>query len=206
MKEITIIEEMNLYVHRINLASSTSGRYSNGQKALKLYNEYAEIRDLWEYHPGRNWCDRFVLKDTPAQTEKDEEYSFMNSEEDFSGLYWVGCIGYDPIEKRPIYTGKIGRASDISKRMKNYCTHNPMFWHNNCSLPIRGDKAIQYAEHNAHLFLEYLSLRKSPNTAEWYEFSEDVYFKLCSILQDVRMFNKFANGDTSILSFFKAGC
>ncbi len=203
MEEINIFEEMTIYLYRMNRASSTSGRYINGQKALKLYNKYPEIRERWDYRPNENWCYRFVAKNLPSITEKDEEYSFMNSEESFSGLYWVGCIGYDPIEKRPIYTGKIGRASNIAKRMKNYCTHNPMFWHNNCSLPVKGDKAIQNAESNAHIFLDYLSIRKSPNTAEWYEFSEDTYFKLCAILQDVGMFHKFANGDTSVLNYFK---
>ena len=187
-----ILEEMEYRVNKIQNASSSGMARYHANKAEELYNRYTIIKKNYNYNPlAHYWKDVFTLKEIteiPCEDEH-EKRQYMQSEEHFQGLYWVGCVGFDPIKKLPIPNGKIGLASDVSKRMKNYCTHNPMVWHNDCSLKVEGDYAtLCEMERTAHKFLEKVATRLCPNTAEWYEFSETIYLALCECLQNENFF------------------
>ena len=111
-------------------------------------------------------------------------------QEHFAGLYIVGDIKYDPHYGK-LFLMKCGGSNDIEKRMKQYATHNPMFFHDNTSLPCND---WQLKEKTVQHFLERVSIGVPPVSDEWYILPEATYFKLCELFQDKMFFASVASG------------
>ena len=193
-----MIHELEYRIDCIRKANTTASRRYHAELAIELMEKYPELNEYYEYCPERaRWENRFVKREIAhisiPNFEADTEYNFMNSDEHFSGLYWNGCVGYNPIVENPIFNGKVGRATDIAKRMNQYCTHNPMFWHNGCSLRIDDPQRLRFAEASAHEFLSKVAIRLCPNTAEWYEFDRRTYMALCAAFQNPQFFAAVAD-------------
>lgn len=125
-----------------------------------------------------------------GQERSYETHSFMRGDnEHFAGVYFVGDSSYNPLTRNPEFHVKVGEADDVAKRMKNYCTHNPSVWHNGCALDMsKNPRMISFAENNAHKFIESLAMRRSPNTGEWYNVTEEIYMALCEAFQSKHFF------------------
>lgn len=111
-------------------------------------------------------------------------------QEHFAGLYIVGDIKYDPTYGK-IFLMKCGGSSDVEKRMKQYATHNPMFFHDGTSLPCY-DWSIK--EKTVQKFLAQVSIGVPPVSDEWYILPEETYFRLCELFKDKIFFNSVASG------------
>ena len=92
---------------------------------------------------------------------------------DDGGLYFVGETHFNPATDQKYYCVKIGSASNISNRMKQYNTHNPMLWR------------IDYAIHKEGLeklyqsFLSRIALAKCNHNEEWFFVDRDTYLEMC---------------------------
>lgn len=104
------------------------------------------------------------------------------------GCYFVGMVGMNPITQENYYLVKVGFATDISRRIKQYANTNPMLYHNNCVLCIDGMDEAGYrdGEHNCHLYLARHAIGRAQNSNEWFYVNKETYLELCE---------RFANED-----------
>lgn len=111
--------------------------------------------------------------------------------EEYEGVYFVGDIKYDPTYGK-LHLVKGGGSTNISKRMKTYTTHNPMFFHNYTSIPCSNYRVHEKAVQN---FLERVAIGVPPTSAEWYIVEEETYYKLCELFKNKIIFTSIANGE-----------
>ena len=96
-----------------------------------------------------------ITKEGPVNQKRKAESTYAGVEEHFSGLYFVGMVGINPITKQILYMVKIGQAQDIGDRMRQYLSMNPLIYHNNCSLPVRDFDDKNKWEKNCHKYMEH---------------------------------------------------
>ena len=108
------------------------------------------------------------------------------------GLYFVSMIGMSP-EGQAYYLVKVGRSSNIKKRIAGYASMNPMIFHNNMYI-TEYDRSNVDAEHNCHQYLAERAIAIADKTEEWFYVTEETYFDLCGIFADKEMFKAIAEG------------
>ena len=109
---------------------------------------------------------------------------------DFPGLYFIGDIKYDPLYGKMFYV-KIGSSSNVGKRLKQYRTYNPAFYHDCCSLRIaRYKKAETYCHNYLYSRCKFMPVY----TAEWFIVDEETYWDLCRIFSNDETFRAIAEG------------
>ena len=116
------------------------------------------------------------------------------TEKGLRGLYFIAMMAHNP-EGENFYLVKIGQAEDIGTRMQQYASHNPMIYHNNCSLYINHGSMNEY-ERNCHMFLKTMAYARAQNALEWYYVTEENYFTLCHLFESPITFASIANGNT----------
>lgn len=112
------------------------------------------------------------------------------AEENFAGLYIVGDIKYDP-QYGKIFLIKCGGSNNVGGRMKEYTTHNPMFFHDYTSLPCQEWRIKEKIVQN---FLGRVAIGRPPFSREWFIVPEETYFKLCDLFKDKMFFSSIASG------------
>ena len=204
--DMTFVEEMeNHYVKLITL-SSYSARRNHLDACITIYESHPEVQKYFVYRPYmRNLDCRF----TRRSLRKDDlncAFSDINNRSELSvyhidclnisnyeyvsGLYFLGDIKYDPVYGK-IYLVKIGCSSNLSKRLSQYLTYNPMFF---CKASILETNAYEYAEENAHKFLTRVSIGRPEYSKEWFIVDEETYFELCDKFCDKAFFRAVASG------------
>ena len=108
------------------------------------------------------------------------------------GLYFVSMIGMNP-EGQAYYLVKVGRSSNIKKRISIYASTNPMIFHNNMYITDY-DKSNVDAEHNCHQYLAERAYAIADRTEEWFYVTEEMYFELCGTFMDKDQFRAIAEG------------
>ena len=90
-------------------------------------------------------------------------------------MYLVGNTNFNPFTKEEFYWIKVGKTTDLNKRMRSYATHNPMLW--------KADYKIVSHEHlNSHEQLCHCILKtygEQENYSEWYQVSRETYLNIC---------------------------
>lgn len=109
----------------------------------------------------------------------------------FEGVYFIGDIKYDPLYGKMFYV-KIGSSQDVGKRLKQYRTYNPAFYHDCCSLACEHYKLAETICQN---YL-YSKCKFTPvYTSEWYIVDEETYWDLCKKFSNEESFRKIVNGE-----------
>ena len=122
------------------------------------------------------WAECFKKKAIMKRLIEEEKQtkSEVRSE---NGLYLVSNVCYNPISKNTVYVIKVGIASDISKRMSQYKSTNPMLNHIDFVYGFSKEqgRAIEKAYHE---LMKELSYKQIEVTAEWFEVEESKYFNI----------------------------
>ena len=108
------------------------------------------------------------------------------------GLYFVGMIGMNP-EGQEYYLVKVGRSTNIKKRIAVYASTNPMIFHNNAYITDY-DRSVIEAESNCHRYLAENAYAIADKTEEWFYVYAEKYYELCGIFSDKEMFRAIAEG------------
>lgn len=132
-----------------------------------------------------------LLHETKALPTYNIDCLRIDDSEHYEGIYFVGDIKYDPTYGK-VYLVKCGGSTDISKRIKTYTTHNPMFFHNYTSIPCNN---YHIHEKSVQRFLERVAIGVPPTSSEWYIVDEATYFKLCELFSNKVIFTSIANGE-----------
>lgn len=120
------------------------------------------------------------------------ESPYIKSDEHFGGLYFIGCVGCNPLTEEYQYCVKIGKSSDIGNRLKQHSGSNPLLYHGNASLRINGD--LRIAESNCHRFLDRHAVGMPTGTNEWWFTDKTTYLKMCELFEDEVAFAAIASG------------
>lgn len=116
---------------------------------------------------------------------------YLESDEHFAGLYFIGCVGYNPVSDEYQYCVKIGKSSDIGNRLRQHSGSNPLLYHNNASLCVKGD--LRLAEINCHKFLDHFAIGMPTGTNEWWFVDKDAYMKMCELFSNKNIFEAIAS-------------
>jgi hypothetical protein len=157
------------------------------------YSKYIESRldrnDLFAF-----WNDYEItdgqIKFIPHIKNGVFRQSYMSDYENFSGVYFIGDIKYDPLYGKMFYV-KVGSSKNIGKRMKQYRTYNPAFFHHMCSLPT---KYYHTAEDYCQNYLQSKIKFVPKYTAEWWIVDEETYWQMCKDFSNEETFSKIAKG------------
>ena len=162
---------------------------------IKGGNRYEYIRsrldrnDMFAF-----WNDYEIVEDKviriPHVKDGCFRQSYMSDYEDFSGVYFIGDIKYDPLYGKMFYV-KVGSSKNIGQRIKQYRTYNPAFFHHMCSLPTRH---YRRAEEYCQNYLQSKCKFVPKYTSEWWIVDEETYWQMCKDFSNEECFSKIARG------------
>lgn len=160
------------------------------------------VRLQYEYYPNKWYYKDRVIKihsshipaPEPIIPIDDSTIPRINYEDHFSGLYFIGQIGYNPILNKKIYFVKVGQSEDIGKRVKQYFSYNPLIYYNHTCLPIDNNIERKCCESICHNYLSKYTINYGQNAYEWFQVSEENYYELCKQFSDINTFNLIAHG------------
>lgn len=135
--------------------------------ALRIYNKCSDLQEQYTYTPFGIYSKRFQRKD---YTAFDDEINY--SAPKIEGLYFIGETHFNPITDEKYYWVKIGRATNLNRRMKDYNTHNPMLWRIDFSENY--DKEKYY-----HLKLNDVAIASCNHNEEWFLVDKNTYLEMC---------------------------
>ena len=195
-----VFTEIDYRIQKMNSSWSSSNKKYHYQFILELFEKYPELNKYYWFNDNAYYYDDrirekekihiFSTENENNINEYDPERKWQMGNGVTSGLYFIGNIEYNPILEKPIYWVKIGKAENIEKRLQQYRTHNPSFWHNGCNLPLYKEELKPY-EDIAHVRIAENALQKHPNADEWFAVTKEIYFELCRVLSTEKGFYEF---------------
>lgn len=117
---------------------------------------------------------------------------YLENDEHFAGLYFLGCVGCNPVTDEYQYCVKIGKSNNIGNRLKQHSGSNPLLYHGNSSLRINGN--LHLAEINCHKFLDRHAIGMPVGTDEWWFVDKTTYLKMCELFASETTFAAIASG------------
>lgn len=94
------------------------------------------------------------------------------------GVYLVGATHFNPLTHEEFYWIKNGKAKDISKRMAQYDTCNPMTYHIDFK-KCETEKQAYAVEGIYKAKLAYIALNSCAKNDEWFRVSRETYLTIC---------------------------
>ncbi len=180
---------------------SSASRKTTYKHMQELYTKFPELATWWDYN---NTNTRYANKFSPAEQKKKNYYAVNNdlpklkmpcadtsNLPESRGLYFLGMIGINPGGTK-YYLVKIGSTENISKRIKQYGTYNPMLYIGGMIENYNG--CLSDAETTCHEYLSEKAYAYAQNAREWYYVDEDTYYELCDTFADKEMFQAIAEG------------
>lgn len=97
----------------------------------------------------------------------------LNSVPTSSGVYLIGQAEYDTNNNRVFYMLKVGKATNLKRRLRDYNTHNPGYE----LFGIQKTDMIDAAEMRWHTILSHTDCLAMGDNMEWFIVSRDTYLK-----------------------------
>ena len=151
-----------------------------------LYKASSEVKKYWEHHPSKMmYKDRFVIRKQPLAdkliSRPKEEHDFDDginyNAPEYCGLYFIGETHFNPITNEKFYWVKIGKASNIRERLRNYNTHCPMLYRidfKECS-----NTDVSQLEKTYQMAIKSVALASNNHNKEWFLVDERTYLVMC---------------------------
>lgn len=169
------------YAHMMSLSTSAS-RGRNGRILIKFIEETPELGHYVVIHEHRrDWANRIQFDEklintlnTPFPYESDDDTRGMHLPYEFdrvTGLYFLGMVNVNPMTNEIFYWVKVGYASNILSRMRNYNSHCPMLWH----IDYTGETNEEYY----HQQLRKVALATCNHNDEWFMVDRETYLAMC---------------------------
>lgn len=202
------IEINEINEHVLNLLASHSSSYVDenslafqnlNNAILSRLSPYARKAYERDYTLTTEGIKRVRFPEKPVFGTKIERQSpritspYLSFDEHFSGLYFLGCVGCNPVTGEYQYCVKVGISSDISKRLKGHASSNPLLFHSHASLPFT-DANAGASEGNCHNYLDRIAIGMPAESEEWWFVDKETYMKLCSNFSNPEFFANVAKG------------
>lgn len=185
-KILVIMSDCQAEYNAILHLSTATARWNHANKILAIIEKNPVLKNYIIYNPNRrNWEDRFSFDldnfykwiesgieiITTKKETFDDGVDYVNVPSG-KGLYFLGDSKWNPITRCPEFWVKIGKATDIKERMRQYNTCCPVVWHIDYSKEYKDEKYY-------HNRLLNICLAKCNHNNEWFMVSEDVYYEMC---------------------------
>ena len=207
-----LVEMMEKNIIRLNEAQTETDKKFYYDRCMELYEQCEVIQACYYFDShARYKTEALKVKPIINPTVIDENTIFKKSKgymlpiytincldsenEHFPGLYFNGDIKFDPNYGK-MYFVKCGGGNDISKRINQYATYNPMFYHKHTSCRMEnwaiGESLVQS-------FIAKYAIGVPERSKEWFIVSEETYYKMCILFSDPILFRQVANGRRATL-------
>ena len=151
-----------------NCKKMTRYRYN---KMISIYTTYEDMKKFWA------WCpEEFCLKDRFKRVSAEKPKRDFPSDE---GLYLIGQTTFNPFTNEKFYWLKVGKASDFTKRMKTYSTHNPCIWKIDF-MPLDKNTAFVMEISYSSRLKNLMGLETGEHSKEWFRVNENDYLDICN--------------------------
>lgn len=120
---------------------------------------------------------------------------FNYEDEHFPGIYFNGDIKFDP-KYGKLHFVKCGGGNDVAKRLGQYPTYNPMFYHQYTSCRMENWTA---GETLVQAFLAKYAIGAPERSKEWFIVDEETYYKMCELFSNPTLFKQIATGKRATL-------
>lgn len=170
--------------------------------AVEMYETFPILHDIWDFYPNEHFIkDRFRKREYEIKinTNKitvtvDEKPPIKIPNKDkVCALYLVGNTNFNPFTKEEFYWIKVGKTTDLKKRMKSYATHNPMLWKADYKLVSK--QTMHFYESACHHILNSYGTRDE-NSQEWFQVSREIYLSICDkgfkFFEEEELYKKYA--------------
>ena len=165
-----------------------------------LYKDWECVRAKYVCHPRqRFYKDKLKKKrKTYDRIKHEDNYRCgnndqLNTEEHFSGLYFIHQIG--EVNGEVCFAVKVGQSEDIGKRMAQYKSHTPFAKHGMETLETTCCCADRCAmELNCNRYLNMFAREDIKADGEWTIVSTEDYEMLCGMFADEDIFGMIAKG------------
>lgn len=188
MTKTTELINMELCYTKLVHATTSVARREFFVNCLSLYKKSSSVKERWAYHPSAHqYKDRFCKRRIPLTKKKKIQSTRINhcnnsdyydDRIDYSvpegrGLYFIGGTRYDRDLQKVIHVVKIGKSTNLPKRMDGYNSMNPLLWR--CGFSKEYDKETYY-----HSLLREKSIARCKGSKEWFIVSEETYYEMCA--------------------------
>lgn len=142
--------------------------------AYSLYEIYPEIQEKYLFTGAYKIADRFILKTKGMTSAKHHFNDGINYDVPYyGGLYFIGETHFNPYTKEEFYWVKIGKSSNLAKRMKQYNTCCPMLWR------IDFEIDAEELEGHYHNWLYEHCEAICNHNEEWFLVNRETYLEMC---------------------------
>lgn len=155
--------------------------------AQRAYKEY------YDFTPEGIKQVRFPSHGPASRKAERIDNPYLTFDEHYSGLYFIGCVGCNPITKEYQYCVKVGRSNDIGNRLRQHAGSNPLLFHNRASFPYNKSN-ISVLEGRCHEYLDKVAIGMPTGAEEWWFVSEETYMELCDNFSNPGFFEAVAKG------------
>lgn len=140
--------------------------------AQVLYSLFEDLQKEFEHCPDEvAYANRFKRRDRNIIHSLSDGINYDTPNE--PGLYFLGETHFNPITHEEFYCVKIGRASNLRRRLKEYDTHNPMLWRIDYSVDN------EEMEHYYHHRLYDVAIATCNHNKEWFFVDRQTYLEMC---------------------------
>lgn len=139
----------------------------NARIAIKKYYSFVEGEGYVRVREAAKGCFGIDRSDRDQFEQNDIKYPREG------GLYLIGQTFFNPITDEKYYWIKVGEASDLKRRRREYNTTTAMIW------DIGYYTGNDLTESGCHEKLKEICLHR--HVDEWFSISREDYLKICEI-------------------------
>lgn len=171
---------MDAFLANIEIVKDKETNYIDRKKsfdsAVFLFACFEEIQSEFEYCPKEiALADRFIKRNRKRLNTFDDSINYNAPE--YCGLYFISETHFNPVTNEKFYWIKIGKASNIRERLRNYNTDCPMLYRidfKKCS-----NKNVYQLEKEYQMAIKSIALASNNHNKEWFLVDEETYLTMC---------------------------
>ena len=208
-----LLEMMQKNITRLKEAHTSTDQKFYYDRCMELYEQCEVVRAAYVLNKSTSYkTDAFLVKPVINPNIINEDTTFKKvkggytlpvytincfnyEDEHFPGIYFNGDIKFDPNYGK-LHFVKCGGGNDVAKRLGQYPTYNPMFYHHYTSCPMMN---WSIGEAFVQSFLAKYSIGVPERSKEWFIVDEETYYKMCTLFSDRNAFRQIATGKRATL-------
>lgn len=159
--------------------------------ASAILSEYPALNLFFARKPAKHYYkDRLVVIKSASISTMVSAMSMSNDNESKSvskfddginrdipevqGLYFIGQVTTNPYTLETFYWLKVGKGTNLRKRLNNYDTHCPTTWR----IDISANYELEIYYHHR---LKDICLNTAQKSREWFRVDRDTYLTACEL-------------------------
>jgi len=174
---MTNLEKMDEWYNLLREAKTSADRAKYYKKMVALYKVDKTLRNRWEFHPSAKLFIQRFRKRLISVSEMAKKKGFDDGI-DYNvpacdGLYLIGETHFNPHTDEKFYWVKVGKATNLAERFRQYNTCNPMLFRIDFNTNGYNKEKFYHAK------LAAICINKCNHNSEWFLVDRDTYLNIC---------------------------